>query len=72
MTAIRLIPVVMLTASRDTKDVSESYRCGANGYIVKPVEFGKFDQVIGALCAYWLQINALPRARDNSGRSQAH
>lgn len=61
---IRLIPVVMLTASRDTHDVTESYRCGANGYIVKPAEFSKFDQVIGAVCAYWLQINALPRARE--------
>lgn len=51
-----------------------SMYCGmcANGYIVKPAEFRKFDHVIGAVCAYWLPINALPRPRDNPGRSQAH
>jgi two-component system response regulator len=69
---ICLIPVVMLTSSRDTNDVTESYRCGANGYIVKPHEFSKFDQVIGAVCAYWLQINALPRARDSIAPPLAH
>lgn len=53
--------LVMLTSSRDTLDVSESYRCGANGYIVKPVEFSQFDQVSGAVCVYWRQLNSLPR-----------
>lgn len=69
---IRPIPVVMLSSSRDTMDVSESYRCGANGYIVKPTEYRMFDQVIGAVCAYWLRINALPRSGDSTQPPPTH
>jgi len=58
---IRSIPVVMLTSSRESGDVSESYRQGANGYVVKPLDFGKFDEVIGAVCSYWLRLNAVPK-----------
>jgi len=47
--------------SRLASDLYESYRCGANGYVVKPLDFGKFDQVIAALCLYWLDLNSVPR-----------
>jgi len=58
---LRSLPVVMLTSSLDTGDVEDCYRIGANGYVVKPLDFGRFDQVVGAMCLYWLELNAAPR-----------
>lgn len=58
---LQLIPVVILTSSRDAADVRECYRHGANGYVVKPLEYQKFDQAVGALVLYWLELNSLPR-----------
>jgi two-component system, response regulator len=57
---LRTIPVVMLTSSLDSTDVEECYRSGANGYVVKPLDYQRFDQVIGAMCLYWLEFNAAP------------
>jgi len=56
------IPVVVLTASREEKDLVESYRLGVNGYIQKPVEFDAFRQVIKQLGLYWLVVNEPPPA----------
>ena len=56
------IPVVVLTASREEKDLVESYRLGVNGYIQKPVEFDAFRQVIKHLGLYWLVVNEPPPA----------
>lgn len=61
---LKSIPVVMLTSSLDSTDVEECYRCGANGYVVKPLDFTRFDQVIGAMCLYWLELNAAPRQKE--------
>ncbi|MGD9715384.1 MAG: response regulator [Thermomicrobiales bacterium] len=55
----RLIPVVVLTSSREEKDVEETYRLGINSYIVKPVEFEKLTELIAHLCIYWLGVNLL-------------
>jgi CheY-like chemotaxis protein len=57
---LRSTPVVMLTSSQDERDVSESYRLGANAYVVKPVEFRRLKKVLEHLEEFWLHINQPP------------
>ena len=57
----KLIPVVMLTSSKEQKDIIESYNLGVNSYIVKPVEFEKFVQAVSELGLYWLLYNQAPQ-----------
>jgi two-component system, response regulator len=56
----RLVPVVVLTSSREERDVIEAYQLGANSYIVKPVDFEKFLEVVSNMITYWLLLNELP------------
>jgi len=54
------IPVVMLTSSKEDRDVMDSYEHGVNSYINKPVEFNEFTRMISELGYYWLFINRPP------------
>ena len=57
---LRLIPVVVLTSSREEKDLVTSYRLGVNAYVVKPVAFHEFVNAIRELGMFWAVINAAP------------
>jgi CheY-like chemotaxis protein len=57
----RTIPVVVLTSSREEKDMLESYQLGVNSYIVKPVDFDQFSDCLRDIGMYWLLSNAPPK-----------
>ena len=57
----KIIPVVVLTSSKEERDVIESYKLGVNAYVVKPVEFEKFAHVVATLGLFWLLLNQPPR-----------
>ncbi len=56
----KYIPVVILTSSQDKKDLLAGYEMGANSYIVKPIDFLRFSEVVEQIAIYWLSLNELP------------
>jgi CheY-like chemotaxis protein len=57
---LKTIPVVILTSSREEKDLIESYRLGVNAYVVKPVNFAEFVEAVKELGVFWALINEPP------------
>ena len=54
------LPVIVMTSSREDRDVIESYRLGVNSYVVKPVDFAQFTEAVRQLGLYWLLLNQPP------------
>jgi CheY-like chemotaxis protein len=61
--ALRTLPVVMLTSSREEPDLKKSYELGANAYVVKPVDFQDFIEAVRQVGIFWAVINERPPER---------
>ena len=59
---LRFIPVVMLTSSREERDLLESYKRGVNAYMVKPIQFDEFVKAVKQLGQFWAVFNEVPRS----------
>ena len=57
---LKVIPMVVLSSSREPRDLIECYKHGANAYVVKPVDFGKFAEMVKHLAMFWTAINESP------------
>jgi two-component system response regulator len=55
-----LIPVVVLTSSKEERDIFETYKLGVNAYIVKPVDFDQFVKAVTQVGLFWLVLNQPP------------
>jgi CheY-like chemotaxis protein len=57
---LQTIPVVMVTSSKEEKDIVQSYKLGVNAYVVKPVDFSQFVEAMRQLGAFWAVLNEIP------------
>ena len=57
----KLIPVVVMTSSREEKDIVKSYSLGVNAYVVKPVGFDSFSKAVTELGMFWILVNQVPK-----------
>jgi two-component system, response regulator len=57
----KMIPIVVMTSSKEDRDMVESYKLGVNSYIAKPVEFERFLEAVQQFGLYWLLVNRIPR-----------
>jgi two-component system response regulator len=63
------IPVVVLTSSREERDLTDTYNLGVNSYVVKPHDFSRFTEAIRQLSLYWLGLNQLPPETNSMRRT---
>ncbi len=66
--ATQLMPVVILTSSKEEQDLINGYRLGANSYIRKPVDFSQFMEAVRSLGLYWLVLNETPPGQGGGAR----
>ena len=66
----RTLPVVVLTSSREERDLVESYELGVNAYVVKPVDFEEFINAVKELGAFWAIINRTPTSDRAANRGR--
>jgi len=59
----KLLPVVILTSSKEEDDLAQTYKLGANSYVRKPVDFAEFMEAVKVLGVYWLMMNQSPPER---------
>jgi CheY-like chemotaxis protein len=64
---LKSIPVIMLTSSRETPDLTECYAHGVNAYVVKPVDFQEFENAVNQLGIFWAAINEPPPLKGSYG-----
>lgn len=57
---LKTVPVVIMTSSRENKDLEKCYDLGANSYVVKPIDFNKFMDMAREISMYWVMINKTP------------
>ena len=62
----KLVPIIILTSSKEEQDIIKGYTYGANSYIRKPVDFDQFLRAIEQLGVYWLRMNESPLIGENS------
>ena len=67
---LKFIPVVVLTSSREERDLVESYRLGVNAYVVKPVDFKEFARAVKELGVFWAVINEPPPSATKKDKSK--
>ena len=67
---LRTLPVVVLTSSREERDLVESYELGVNSYIVKPIDFAAFLETASTLGLYWLLLNEPPPSVGSSNEAE--
>ncbi len=60
---LKMIPIVIMTSSREDKDLIEGYRLGVNSYVVKPMEFENFAKAVADLGLYWMLLNEIPHKK---------
>ena len=66
----RWMPVIVLTSSKEERDLTASYDLGVNSYIQKPVDFEQFRETVHALALYWLVVNQAPPRQDMANRTE--
>jgi two-component system, response regulator len=57
---LKIIPIVVLTSSREYRDILQAYNLGANAYLVKPVDFNRFSEMIYMIASFWIKLNQSP------------
>ena len=65
--SLKMVPVVILTSSREDRDLVEGYRLGTNAYVVKPVDFHQFVDAIKSVGAFWASLNEPPPGSRRKG-----